>query len=123
VTEEEKLKKEKYESAHLTTNAKLSSSRGKWKPKGSNAHGPKKGQDFKKNGNYGRNGDKDFKCFHCKKQGRKRANCYKFQAWLKTRKESHQVELLICFESNLVDVPLDSWWLDSSATVHVTTAL
>ena len=29
----------------------------------------------------------------------------------------------VCFESNLVNVPLDSWWLDSGATVHVATSL
>ena len=29
----------------------------------------------------------------------------------------------VCFESNLVNVPLDSWWLDSGATVHVVTSL
>ncbi|KAK3410055.1 hypothetical protein EUGRSUZ_J02102 [Eucalyptus grandis] len=53
VTEEEKLKNEKYESTNLTANAKLSSSRSKWKPKGSNAHGPKKVQDYKKMGTMG----------------------------------------------------------------------
>ena len=29
----------------------------------------------------------------------------------------------VYFESNLVNVPLDSWWLDSGATVHVSTSL
>ena len=29
----------------------------------------------------------------------------------------------VCFESNLVNVPLDSWWLDSGTTVHVATSL
>ena len=29
----------------------------------------------------------------------------------------------VCFESNLVNVPLDSWWLDSGAIVHVATSL
>ena len=29
----------------------------------------------------------------------------------------------VCFESNLVNVPLDSWWLDSGAIVHVVTSL
>ena len=29
----------------------------------------------------------------------------------------------VYFESNLVNVPLDSWWLDSGATVHVVTSL
>ena len=29
----------------------------------------------------------------------------------------------VCLESNLVNVPLDSWWLDSGVTVHVATSL
>ena len=29
----------------------------------------------------------------------------------------------VCLESNLVNVPLDSWWLDSGATVHIATFL
>ena len=29
----------------------------------------------------------------------------------------------VCFEYNLVNVPLDSWWLDSGATVHVASSL
>ena len=29
----------------------------------------------------------------------------------------------VCFESNLVNVPLYSWWLDSGAIIHVATFL
>ena len=24
----------------------------------------------------------------------------------------------VCFESNVIDVPSNSWWLDSGATIH-----
>ena len=24
----------------------------------------------------------------------------------------------VCFESNIIDVPFDTWWLDSGATIH-----
>ena len=24
----------------------------------------------------------------------------------------------VCFESNIIDVPYDTWWLDSGATIH-----
>ena len=24
----------------------------------------------------------------------------------------------VCFESNIIDVSLDTWWLDSGATIH-----
>jgi transposase InsO family protein len=30
---------------------------------------------------------------------------------------------LVCFESNLVDVPLNSWWVDTGASIHVTNSL
>jgi transposase InsO family protein len=29
----------------------------------------------------------------------------------------------VCFESNLVDVPLNSWWVDIGASIHVTNSL
>ena len=25
----------------------------------------------------------------------------------------------VCFESNVIDVPSNTWWLDSGATIHV----
>jgi hypothetical protein len=30
---------------------------------------------------------------------------------------------LACFESNIVDVPYDTWWLDLGATIHVVNSL
>ena len=24
----------------------------------------------------------------------------------------------VCFESDIIDVPFDTWWLDSGATIH-----
>jgi hypothetical protein len=29
----------------------------------------------------------------------------------------------VCFESNLVDIPLNSWWVDTDASIHVTNSL
>uniref|UniRef100_A0A2N9EWH4 Integrase catalytic domain-containing protein n=1 Tax=Fagus sylvatica TaxID=28930 RepID=A0A2N9EWH4_FAGSY len=29
----------------------------------------------------------------------------------------------VCFESNLVDIPLNSWWVDTGASIHVTNSL
>ena len=52
------------------------------------------------------------------------ADCFKFKNWLeKKNKEQGMLSAYVCFESNLVNVPLDSWWLDSGATVHVATSL
>ena len=30
--------------------------------------------------------------------------------------DNHWVD--VCFESNVIDVPSGSWWLDSGATIH-----
>ena len=29
----------------------------------------------------------------------------------------------VCFESNVIDVPSDTWWVDSSATIHVSNSM
>jgi hypothetical protein len=49
----------------------------------------------------------------------------KFVVFNKTKKGNYMCILttplaLACFESNLVDVPLNSWWVDTSASIHVT---
>ena len=106
----------------LITNAKMNPFKGKGKFNRQPFHAPKEGQGFKKKKHNEQQGEKDFKCFHCKKKGHKRANCYKFKAWI-AKKENSQGELLVCFELNLVDIPLNSWWLDCGATDHVMTTL
>ncbi|KAL6347025.1 hypothetical protein AAG906_012276 [Vitis piasezkii] len=81
-----------------------------------NFHNHKKMKNFKKSGN--------LKCYHCNKKGHKRVDCFKFKNWLEKKKKEHgMLSAYVCFESNLVNVPLDSWWLDSGATVHVATSL
>ena len=81
----------------------------------------KSGSEKQKNGNAK---NTDLKCYHCNKKGHKRVDCFKFKNWLeKKKKEQGMLSAYVCFESNLVNVPLDSWWLDSGATVHVATSL
>ena len=29
----------------------------------------------------------------------------------------------VCFESNVIDVPSDTWWLDSGATIHICSSM
>ena len=31
--------------------------------------------------------------------------------------------MMVCLESNIIDVPSNSWWLDTGATIHVTNSL
>jgi hypothetical protein len=59
-------------------------------------------------------------CKYCKKYGHKVDDCYS----LKKKLEKQGTLLaLACFESNIVDVPSDTWWLDSGATIHVVNSL
>jgi len=62
------------------------------------------------------------KCKFCDIFGHKQANCFKLKNWLEKKKKGNPLTL-ICFESNLVDVPSNSWWLDTGVTVHVTNLL
>ena len=65
---------------------------------------------------------KSFKgsCKYCKKYGHKLEDCF----ILKKKREKEGISsALVCFESNMVDVPLNTWWLDSGATIHVVNSL
>ena len=52
------------------------------------------------------------KCNFCHAFGHKKANCNKFTAWLEKKGTPF---MLVCFESNMVDVPFNTWWLDTCA--------
>ena len=57
-------------------------------------------------------------------KGHKRVDCFKFKTWQEKKKKEHGIlYAYVYFESNLVNVPLDSWWLDNGATIHVATSL
>lgn len=59
---------------------------------------------------------KEYKCFFWKTIGHFNKDCPKRKAWIK-RKGTYHVS--VCFESNLIEVPNNTWWLDSRATTHV----
>ncbi|KAL6318317.1 hypothetical protein AAG906_039409 [Vitis piasezkii] len=120
VAEEEKLKRENNESAHLVALRKSNYQKRVENARKLNFHSHKKSKNFKKSGNEKQkngNGNAkniDLKCYHCNKKGSQEE---------KKKKEQGMLSAYVCFESNLVNVPLDSWWLDSGATVHVATSL
>ena len=60
-------------------------------------------------------------CRFCKKYGHKKADCFKFKKWVEKKKGT--LLALVCFESNIIDVPSNTWWLDTGATIHVTNSL
>lgn len=59
---------------------------------------------------------KEKKCFFCKKMGHFRKDCPRRKAWF-DKKGKHQS--FVCSELNLIEVPNNTWWLDSGATTHV----
>ena len=59
-------------------------------------------------------------CFFCKKNGHMKKGCTKFHKWLK--KKGKPISF-VCYESNMVDVICNTWWIDSSSTIHVSNTL
>ena len=57
------------------------------------------------------------KCNYCPKFGHKKIDCHKLKANLEKKGNPF---VKVCLESNIIDVPTNSWWLDTGATIHVT---
>jgi hypothetical protein len=109
VDEEQRLKQERQESVHLSSHK----GKGHLDVGSSSHHVPTKKKYMKTSTKSV--GKKDFKCFFCKKNGHSKKDCPKYKKWL----EKKGIFLsLVCYESNLVNVPHNSWWIDSGATVH-----
>ncbi|KAA0061857.1 copia-like pol polyprotein [Cucumis melo var. makuwa] len=52
----------------------------------------------------------------CNKPGHYQKDCLKRKAWFEN-KGKHNA--LVCFESNLTEVPYNTWWIDSGCITHV----
>ncbi|KAK9074591.1 hypothetical protein SSX86_007189 [Deinandra increscens subsp. villosa] len=114
VQEEERLKVEKPDVAHVTTtNTK--------KRKG-NFHKGESSKVQKPNastssGSTTPNGP--IRCKFCHKKGHRQRDCPKFKEWLAKKGDY----LLMIYESFNIDVPINTWWIDSGSMVHVTNTL
>ena len=63
---------------------------------------------------------KEAKCRFCRKKGHIRQDCIKFQQWLVKKGTSIS---LICYETNMINVNHNTWWIDSAYTIHIVNSL
>ena len=56
-------------------------------------------------------------CRFCKKYGHKKADCFKFKNWVEKKKCT--LLAVVCFESKIINILSNTWWLDTDATIHV----
>ena len=109
VQEEERLKQEKTESAHL---AHTSKDKGKKRKKDKDAAvtAPQKKQQKRPVDPEGTG------CFFCGAAGHKKKHCTNYHAW---RARKCMLLNLVCSKVNLTSVPQHTWWMDSGATTHI----
>ena len=63
---------------------------------------------------------KNDKCHFCGKSGHFEKDCIKRRAWFKKKGEYNAY---VCFESNLIEVPHNTWWINSGCTTHVSNVM
>ncbi|KAL5823734.1 hypothetical protein ACOSQ4_021634 [Xanthoceras sorbifolium] len=63
---------------------------------------------------------KESKCFFCKKKGHMKKDCAKFKKWLEDK--GKQISF-VCYESNMVKININTWWIDSGSTIHISNSL
>ncbi|WKA02171.1 hypothetical protein VitviT2T_020389 [Vitis vinifera] len=108
VQEEGRLLMEQGESVMLVTQRKGKKGKPQASQKGKQQIPPK--SDIKK----------DEKCFFCKKKGHVKKKCLKFQNWLEKKGNPTS---FVCYESNMVNVNTNTWWIDSGSTIHISNSL
>ena len=63
---------------------------------------------------------KESKCFFNKTKGHVKKDCSKFHKWLE--KKGNPI-LFVCYESNMVGVNHNTWWIDYGSTIHISNTL
>jgi len=98
--EEGRLNQKRIENEHLATQEKKPDKKGKSKTKAP----------------FNQVNKGVVKYFFSKKKGYMNKNCPKFKAWLE--KKGNLISLM-CYESNMVHVSHNTWWIDSATTIHI----
>ena len=118
VQEEERLKVEKPDVVHVAT-TNTNKRKGSWKGKGSSGDNstPNKVQ---KTGASTSSFQGNPKCKFCHKKGHTQKDCPKFKEWLAKK---GIFESFMINESFNINVPINSWWIDSGSMVHIANSL
>lgn len=114
VQEEERLKVEKPEVAYVTTTTGFN------KKKGKNVNEKGESKQVQKSSLGTRKFDSKPRCKFCHKKGHTQRDCPKFKEWLSKK---GKIDALMIYESLNIDVPFNSWWIDSGSMVHVSNSL
>ena len=110
VQEEERLKQENIESAHLTcTSMDKRKKRKKDKEAAEVSYQKKQHKEKKVDG-----------CFFYRAVEHKKKQCTNYHAW---RAKKGTLLNLVCFEVNLTSVPKHTCWIDSGATTHISVSM
>ena len=115
VQEEEKLVMELGESAMLTTTFRKNKRNETSQTYTSKSNQKGKGRippqvDIKK----------ENKCFFYKRKGHVKKYCPKFKKWLEKKRN---LSSFVCYETNMVHVNINTWWIDSGSTIHIANSL
>ena len=119
--EEERLKQLEQHSVHLVSQR----AQRKWrKLKKGIKHGPLKANEPNPNVQAHKNEIDNDKCHFCRKLGHYQKDCLKRRQWFEKKGKCLITGFVsVCFESNLTEVPSNTWWLDSAATTHVSNTM
>ena len=119
--EEERLKQLEQHSVHLVSQR----AQRKWrKLKKGIKHGPLKANEPNPNVQAHKKEIGNDKYHFCKKLGHYQKVCSKCRQWFEKKGKCLITGFVsVCFESNLTEVPSNTWWLDSAATTHVSNTM
>ena len=110
VQEEERLKQEKIESAHLTGTSKDKGKKRKKDKEVAEVPNQKKQHKEKMVDD----------CFFCGVVGHKKKQCTNYHVWPANKGTLLNV---VRYEVNLTSVPKHTWWIDSGATTHISVSM